>query len=141
MQEEMWNMIAPGGRTRPLRRFAIRVLSSAFWRWRNVMLFRYRFVAAFWRLCSGILLEDCFVVRLRGGCLRSAPVRSGASQFALWASADDRLRHGDAIINAISSRSREGPSIYRVIGTRRDVTIICQTTWRLILLHLLDATH
>ena len=105
------------------------------------MLFRYRFVAAFWRLCSGILLGDCFVVRLRGGCLRSAPVRSGAAQFALWASADDRLRHGDAIINAISSRSREGQSIYRVIGTRRDVTIICQTTWRLILLHLLDATH
>ena len=87
MQEKMWNMIAPGGRTRPLRCCAIRVLSSAFWRWRNVMLFRYRFVAAFWRLCSGILLGDCFVVRLRGGCLRSAPVRSGASQFALWASA------------------------------------------------------
>ena len=87
MQEMIRNMVAPGGRTRPLRRFAIRVLSSAFWRWRNVMLFRYRFVAAFWRLCSGILLGDCFVVRLRGGCLRSAPARSGASQFALWASA------------------------------------------------------
>ena len=137
MQEMIRNMVAPGGRTRPLRCCAIRVLSSAFWRWRNVMLFRYRFVAAFWRLCSGILLGDCFVARLRGGCLRSTPVRSGASQFVLWASADDRVRHEDAI----SSRSRESPSIYRVIGTRHDVTIICQTTWRLILLHLLDATH
>ena len=141
MQEKMWNMIAPEGRTRPLRCCAIRVLSSAFWRWRNVMLFRYRFVAAFWRLCSGILFGDCFVVRLRGG-LTAVGARS-LRCFAIRSMGIRRChpRHGDAIINAISSRSREGPSIYRVIGTRRDVTIICQTTWRLILLHLLDTIH
>jgi len=83
MQEMIRNMVAPGGRTRPLRCFAIRSL----------------------------------------GIRRCQP------------------RHGDAITNAIYSQRREGPSRHRIIGTRHDVTIICQTTWRLILLHLLDATH
>ena len=47
----------------------------------------------------------------------------------------------DTITNAISIQSREEPSRYRVIGTWHDIAIICQTTWRMILLHPLDATH
>ena len=47
----------------------------------------------------------------------------------------------DTIQNAISSQRREGPSRHRVIGTWCDITIICQTIWRMILLHPLDATH
>ena len=133
-----------------------------------------------------------------GCCLRSVPARSGASQFAPWASAAvshetryhtkchiqpetrevvhascrrqllhsvngkgffhmdaacDRhplaqvLRNSlpghpplsatkrDTIQNAISSQRREGPSRYRVIVTQYEVTIICQITWRMILLY------
>ena len=133
-----------------------------------------------------------------GCCLRSVPARSGASQFAPWASAavshetryrnkchiqpetrevvhvscrrqllhsvngkeffhmvagDGRcplaqvLRNSlpghpplsatkrDTIQNAISSQRREGPSRYRVIVTQYEVTIICQITWRMILLY------
>ena len=47
----------------------------------------------------------------------------------------------DTIQNAISSQRREGPSRHRVIVTQYEVTIICQTTWRMILLYPLDATH
>ena len=135
---------------------------------------------------------------LHGCCLRSAPARSGASQFAPRASAavshetryhtkchiqpetqevvhascrrqllhsvngkeffhmvagDGRrplaqvLRNSlpghpplsatkrDTIQNAISSQRREGPSRYRVIVTQYEVTIICQITWRMILLY------
>ena len=135
---------------------------------------------------------------LHGCCLRSTPARSGASQFAPWASAavshDTRdhtkchirpetrevvhvscrrqllhsvngkgffhmdaacdrhplaqvLRNSlpghpplsatkrDTIQNAISSQRREGPSRYRVIVTQYEVTIICQITWRMILLY------
>ena len=50
-------------------------------------------------------------------------------------------RNGDTITNAISIQSREGPSRHRVIGTWYDIAIICQTTWRMILLYPLDATH
>ena len=52
-----------------------------------------------------------------------------------------RPRNGDTITNAISIQSLEGTSRHRVIGTWYDITIICQTTWRMILLHPLDATH
>ena len=142
--------------------------------------------------------------RLHGCCLRSAPARSGASQFAPWASAavshdtgyhtkchiqpetrevvhascrrqllhsvaDAGLFHmhaacgrrplaqvlrnslpghpppsattRDTITSAISSQRCEGPSRYRVVVTQYEVTIICQTTWRMILLYPLDATH
>ena len=41
----------------------------------------------------------------------------------------------DTITNAISSQRREGPSRYRVIVTQYEVTIICQITWRMILLY------
>ena len=50
-------------------------------------------------------------------------------------------RNGDTITNAISIQSREEPSRYRVIGTWHDIAIICQTTWRMILLNPLDPTH
>ena len=47
----------------------------------------------------------------------------------------------DTITNAISIQRREGLSRYRVVVTQYEVTIICQTTWQMILLHPLDATH
>ena len=44
-------------------------------------------------------------------------------------------RNGDTIPNDLSSQRRVSPSRHRVIGTRYEVTIIYQTTWRMILLH------
>ena len=58
-------MAASGGRTRPLRCFAIRVLSSASWRLRSGILLGYRFVAGYvlsHELGSLGSAESCFVI-------------------------------------------------------------------------------
>ncbi len=72
-------MVAAGARTHPLRCFAIRVLSSDSCRRRNIMLFRYRFVAVA-MLCSSdidscrrrnVMLFGYRLVAGRSGCPES----------------------------------------------------------------------
>ena len=90
--------------------------------------------------------DSCFIALLTTGSFTWMLPAVGARSLRCFAIRSLGIRrclprHGDTITNAISSQSREGPSMYRVVVTQYEVTIICQTTWRMILLHPLDATH